>query len=333
MAEEKVKAINEFLSALKKERLENMHKLADEYNIKDLDEDICIKLSNVRRPLVLVRGKPITVEQTMQLITGEEPLFKENSSGKCCFDPRGGQGVLKDIFYRREYFWLSTWVYSDGTIGGNIIHVEKYPELDEILDGYMHLAKRYPFLDMVVSYTMYDECTCYGCDIYEKKYSIYKSSDCRCKDCIPYLNKIKKYSHWNMEWNSPWDFEELFFGAWSTAHVRSDVGDSVALTIWIHYGETEVLFGKKAGSKFNEYNNLYCAPEYAFMFTEDLYSYDSNCICDKKFIGDCFEYIGKPRSLCDEYVERNFISPFNEKATVVTKEWITNQYNTFIAKK
>ena len=48
---------------------------------------------------------------------------------------------------------------------------------------------------------------------------------------------------------------------------------------------------------------------------------------------DCFEFIGKPRSLCDEYVEQKFISPFNEKATVVTKEWVTNQYNTYIAVK
>ena len=58
------------------------------------------------------------------------------------------------------YPYGQNWVYSDGTIGGDIIHLGKYPELDEILDGYMHLAKKYPFLDMVVSYTTYDECIC-----------------------------------------------------------------------------------------------------------------------------------------------------------------------------
>ena len=333
MTEKGIKLINEFIDILEKESLENTHKLAEEYNIKDLDEDICMELSGVRRPLVLVRGKPITVEQTMRLITGEEPLFGEDVNEKGWLDPREGRGVLKNIFYRQGYDWLSTWVYSDGTIGGDIIHLGKYPELDEILDGYMHLAKKYPFLDMVVSYTTYDECICYGCDIYEGENSLCESSDCKCKDCIPYLDKIKKYSYFNKKWKPSSNFDALYFECWDTNHVRSDVADSVVLTIWIHNGETEVLFGKKASSKFNEYNNLYCAPEYAFMFTQTLYSYDSTCICDKKFVEDCFEFIGKPRSLCDEYVEQKFISPFNEKATVVTKEWVTNQYNTYIAVK
>ncbi|MEY8393169.1 hypothetical protein AALA98_17875, partial [Lachnospiraceae bacterium 45-W7] len=36
-----------------------------------------VKLPWVRRPLVLVRGKPVSVEQAVQVITGEEPLFEE----------------------------------------------------------------------------------------------------------------------------------------------------------------------------------------------------------------------------------------------------------------
>ena len=191
MTEKGIKLINEFIDILEKESLENMHKLAEEYNIKDLDEDICMELSGVRRPLVLVRGKPITVEQTMRLITGEEPLFGEDVNEKGWFEPREGRGGLKNIFYRQGYDWLSTWVYSDGTIGGDIIHLGKYPELDEILSGYMHLVKKYPFLDMVVSYTIYDECTCYGCDIYEREHSLCKSSDCGCKDCTPFYIKLK----------------------------------------------------------------------------------------------------------------------------------------------
>lgn len=45
------------------------------------------------------------------------------------------------------------------------------------------------------------------------------------------------------------------------------------------------------------------------------------------------ESIGKPRSLCDKYVEQEFIAPFNEDAVVITKEWVINQYNTYIAGK
>lgn len=69
------------------------------------------------------------------------------------------------------------------------------------------------------------------------------------------------------------------------------------------------------------------------MFGPFLCQYKYSCICDKKFVVDCFESIGKPRSLCDKYVEREFIAPFNEDAVVITKEWVINQYNTYIAGK
>ncbi len=300
--------------------------------IKELDEEICRKLSNVRRPLVLVRGKPITVEQTMQLITGEEALFSEAMDDAC----RPGLGrrtrALEGIFYSPGNVRPSTWVYADGTIGGNMVSRYKYPELDEILDGYMHLGKQYPFLDMVISYTMYDECTCYGCEICEEDgwEILCRSSDCACKDCIPYLDKIEKYAYWNGGWSEDPDFEELYFRNWDASHVRSDVGDSVALTIGIHQGETEVLFGEKARSRFHKYNHLYGALEYAFLFTGDLVSYGSTCMFDKKFVEDCFAFIGKPRSLCEEYVERKLLSPFPENARVITKEWVIEQYHTYI---
>lgn len=283
------------------------------------------KLAKVRRPLVLVRGKSIDVEQTMQVITGEEPLFEEVfGDEKLIFDPRKDRGVLKNIFYRKGYSWLSTWLYADGTIGGNLIHLGKYPELDEIVAPYSHLAYKYPFLDMVVSYTDYDENCCYFCD-----FDVYK-----CRECKPYRSRIKKYClDESRPWNPKPSFEELYFRHWFNWHIRNDVDDAVELTIWIHDGKTEVLFGEKAADKFIEYNKLYCSKEYSFMFSSELYSYGLNCICSKPFVEDCFAYIGKPRSLCDEYVERGFISPFKEDAVVVTKDWVVSQYNKFIARK
>ncbi|WP_276949971.1 hypothetical protein [Enterocloster lavalensis] len=148
------------------------------------------------------------------------------------------------------------------------------------------------------------------------------------------MDKILTYSFYNnvkYRKYEPVDFEALYYSSWSHSHIISDVGNSVCLTIWIRDGHAEILFGNRATSKFNEYNSLYCAPEYAFMFSSDLYDYKRTCVCDKQFVRDCFEFIGKPRSLCDEYVERGFISPFNENAIVVTKDWVVSQYNAYIA--
>ena len=106
---------------------------------------------------ILFRGKPITEEETIQLITGEEALFQENCNR---FDERG---VLKNIFTEKGYTWLSTWIYTDGTIGGNLISLEKYPEIYEILPQFLHLGEKYPFLDMVISYTDEDEKLLFSC--------------------------------------------------------------------------------------------------------------------------------------------------------------------------
>ena len=56
-----------------------MGKLGVEHHVKFPDGVKRTDISDTRRPLMLVRGKPITVEQAMQLITGEEPLFKKVS--------------------------------------------------------------------------------------------------------------------------------------------------------------------------------------------------------------------------------------------------------------
>lgn len=323
------KYIPDELDAYRREREEELKKFAKEHGIKNLDMGAIRDLGNVRKPLVLVRGRPITVEQAKELITGEEPLFGDGRNPECWwFDPRMKRGVLENIFYKSGYSWLSTWVYSDGTIGGDLMSV-KYPEWDEMILPYMHLAEKYPFLDMVVSYTLYNESCCHTCGCYSENgidreliQEIRWKWDCKCKDCQRYLDKIDRYSIYNpnYKYNRYPDFEELYFNSWFINHVRSDVGDSVKLTIWVHDGRTDILFGSAAVDKFNQYNELYCAPEYAFMFTTSLYKSHRTCICSKTFVEDCFEYIGKPRSLCDEYVEKGFISPFNENAVVVTKE-------------
>lgn len=325
-------------------RNEDLQQIIGEYHIGEEELDLCRNLSNVRRPLVLVRGKPVAKEQAMQLITGEEPLFGEGGPEGCWFDPRQDRGVLKNIFYRKSFSWLSTWLYSDGTIGGNLIHLGKYPELDEFVPMYACLSGKYPFLDMVVSYTMYDECTCYGCgalDFSDEEsgeahgFSLHDSMDCPRRDCLPYLDRIRRHDIWlNLKHKEGRDsdecyFEKQYFRSWGTDHVRSDVGDQVVLTIHIHEGRTDLLFGGEAAHLFRKYDALYCKPEYAFLFASGLYNKGKTCICNKAFIEDCFESIGKSRSLCDEYVARGFLSPFEEEI-VATKEWVTEQYRTHI---
>lgn len=319
------------------EGMEELNELLNEYDVILPDGLQRTDLGNVRRPLVLFRGKPITREETIQLITGEEPLFFENSDERSKWYSRGERGVLKNIFYRQGYSWLSTWVYTDGTIGGNLISLDKYPEIFEIIPDYIHLAGKYPFLDMVISYTLYNECCCFLCDGFGGKDAKKYREQCTCRDCEKYIIKLEEYDRWKDGFSfvkkekQKFDFEREYFQSWGTSHIRSDVAEQVELTIWIHNGKTEILFGDKAKNKFMEYNTLYSSPEYEFMFSSDLYQYDKTCICDRKFVEDCFEYMGRPRNFVEKCIACNSISPFHEPAIVVTRQWVTEQYNQYIA--
>ncbi|MCM1222196.1 MAG: hypothetical protein NC548_47775, partial [Lachnospiraceae bacterium] len=149
-----------------------------------------------------------------------------------------------------------------------------------------------------------------------------------CNDCLKYKDKIKYYQ--NKKYNEHQHFKELYFRYWFITHIRSNVDKEVAVTIWIHNGEAEVLFADAAQEKFREYQSLYSSPEYDFMFNSELYDYNKTCIFNKEFIEDCFEFIQKPRATCDQYIKEEILSPFNEDAIIVTKAWTTEQYNKYI---
>jgi len=328
MTDEEAEALAEFKDMCVADSRNIMRELAGECSIKDFDEDACTEVGNVCRPLVLVRGKPITRGQVMQLVTGEEPLFGGGSGlDEYYFDPRESIGILRNIFYRGRCCWLSTWVYSDGTIGGDLDCMPKYPAPDKYLPKYIRLAGKYPFLDAVFTFTTMGVECCFRCD-FNRGCS---DQPCKCQDCVPYLEKFQQFE--DSRFKNDCSFEALYYDTWEFRHVRSDIADFVKIVLWVHDGRAELLFRDAAVAKFNEYNGLYCAPEYDFMFSDSLYRSGRTCICSKEFVGDCFEYTGKPRSLCDEYVKRGFISPFNEDEVVVTREWAANQYNTFIAGK
>lgn len=310
-----------------------LREIIEKYSLTDDDLEVAESVASTRRPLVLFRGKPITTEQTMHLITSLEPLFADEDLSTphgLWFDLRSERGALKNIFYRPGYSWLDTWIHVDGTIGGNMLSLEKYPELDEYIELYKDLYK-FNFLDMVIAYTTINNSTCTLCDAIDRYKSITPEEvGCNCLDCKPYIEKIKFCEELNAESIEPLNFEEEYYAYWEYSHLRSDVYQYVEVVFWIHNGKMEILSGKQAQDKFIEYNKLYSSPEYEYMFSPDVHGYDRTCICTKKYVEDCFEFIGKPRTLVDEYIEKEFISPFNENAEVVTKAWMIEQYEKYI---
>ena len=88
-----------------------LREIIEKYSLTDDDLEVAESVASTRRPLVLFRGKPITTEQTMHLITSLEPLFADEDLSTphgLWFDLRSERGALKNIFYRPGYSWLDT---------------------------------------------------------------------------------------------------------------------------------------------------------------------------------------------------------------------------------
>jgi hypothetical protein len=98
----------------------------------------------------------------------------------------------------------------------------------------------------------------------------------------------------------------------------------VEMTLQIKNGVVIVYTGDAAKVLYNKYNSEYGFKELNIM-TKSIFKYDT-CICDKQFVKECFELAGLPADTVDEAVSRDFISPFNEKAVVVTKDWIIDKH-------
>ena len=216
----------------------------------------------------------------------EEALFQENCNR---FDERG---VLKNIFLQKRVymaFYMDLYGWNNRR---KFDFTEKYPEIYEILPHFLHLGEKYPFLDMVIFIRMKMRIVVFH--VQPLIMTILHLEIVNAGIAPPYLKKIKECRE--LRWYHATDYGKEYFRNWPWSHIRSDISGDVELTIWIHNGVTEVLFGDRAKEKFDEYNKMYSSKEYDTMFTSELYNYKSTCICNKEFVEKCFEYLGEPRS-------------------------------------
>lgn len=306
-------------------------------------EDDIKGISLTRRPVYAVRGEPLSENQVIELVTNEEPLFSKWRQGeirnKRQGDPRETTGVLKNIFYRRGYSWLSSWLYTDGTIGGEMLETH-YPKFNEWAVEWVNCAKRNPFLNIVVGYTSIDEHLCttckYGinnvdcgnddfkigsnpvCDECNHKFcsemqkyfkSIYKKTECTLDTLVEY-----QYLHW--------------FGL---VHSPLSISKFVRIAIVIKDGKVDFYSGVNAREVYEDYNRKYSFKGCSLLFTGAVLNSRFTCICDSRFIKKCFEHIGLSEAEYDKAISQELIKVYDNNL-VVTKNWVIEQYSKMLNK-
>lgn len=119
------------------------------YNIiisKDYD-------SNTRRPYFRLRGRPVTEEQAFEIIRRIDRFFESNDLIQDFVDTCNFPNWLVNA---NHYPRGCGWVHPDGLIGMNGI-TGKYPNVTEFVDEWLSKLNAFPYLDLVIAVTDWDE--------------------------------------------------------------------------------------------------------------------------------------------------------------------------------
>lgn len=106
-----------------------------------------------RRPYYRLRGKTVTRQQAFDIIRRTDAFFCFNDIGKELIHTyHCNNWIINANHCPRGYGW----VHVDGTIGLNGI-TGKYPKEVELVDEWLQLLRAFPFLDLVIAITEWNE--------------------------------------------------------------------------------------------------------------------------------------------------------------------------------
>lgn len=112
--------------------------------------------SIVRRPYYRMRGKSVTEEQVFDIIRKTDSFFYEIDKIKQHEDFIGNLNFNNYLIDRNRYPFGHGWVHMDGTIGINDT-CTKYPEIYEFIDECSNMLRSFPYLDLVIAITNWNE--------------------------------------------------------------------------------------------------------------------------------------------------------------------------------
>lgn len=112
--------------------------------------------SSVRRPYYRMRGKPVTEEQAFELIRRTDNFFRGIDEIRHSDDFVGCNNFDNWLVHANHTPRGYGWVHTDGTIGNNSI-TQTYPELYEFIGEWFEKLRKFPYLDLVIAVTCWDE--------------------------------------------------------------------------------------------------------------------------------------------------------------------------------
>lgn len=190
------------------------------------DADILNWSGDARYPYYQLRGVPVTPEQAFDLICfahGKWLFF-----GIDWFEPNsGGYG--------------ESWVFPSGYVGADAV-TGKYPELFELVYDWVVYVEDFPYLDLVVGISDWDEMS-------PSMWALFHAPD---EDEIE-PGEIRQELDYD-------EIERRMAELKKSEYYK--FAEAISLGIWVHDGKIEFLSPKKFLPIFNQYNKKYPLPFY-----------------------------------------------------------------------
>ncbi len=129
----------------------------NEYEIIISDEFI-FHATDTRRPYYRMRGKKVTKGQAFEIIRRTDNYFRYGQDDICNHkDYIGCENFDNWLIMRNHCPFGYGWIHTDGTVGVNAI-TQKYPETLKYVGEWLHKLMEFPYLDLVIAVTYWDEC-------------------------------------------------------------------------------------------------------------------------------------------------------------------------------
>lgn len=208
---------------------------------------------DVRRPYFRVRGRPVTEEQAFDIIRRTDNFFRNDMDDYCLEDLVGDRFLLDNVWYSPNFFpHPRGWVRPDGFIGQNDI-TGKYPCEEDFLDSVLPLKRAFPYLDLMIAITDWNEIPDYAWDKLDEEGDSFETA-CSRED-------------------------------------YPDFPEHIVYGIWLHDDKIELMAPARAREKYLEYNRLYGGADEA-VFAMDYYEEHNIHPADFDYLRRCIRSHG-----------------------------------------
>ena len=188
--------------------------LYNQYDIRvdGVSEDDLRFLHYTRRPYYQMRGRSVSREQAFDIIRRTDNFFNWDMETignrkefvRCInFD----NWLIMKNHYPKGYGWI----HADGTVGANAI-TQKWPTMIELVTEWFYKLKSFPYLDLVIGITNWDEISWDEDDTFEKAIQMGIYVHDKCIELLNKQNAWAKYQEYDEKYGAdPERFETDYY--------------------------------------------------------------------------------------------------------------------------